>query len=108
MVGNTEVIPGTRSVRDVLSWPGVITQPYGQLWDQARAIARRYRPTAYVGHSLGADYALRLSNGVRYHGYGRPALSLVPGDVMNAGDIVGLLSTGPKRWAWGHGIASYQ
>lgn len=97
-------------LREVISWPGVVTKPYGYLWDQARALARRYRPTGFVGHSLGADYALRLSQSYRgsYKGYGRPAFSVRPGDIMNIGDPVSVFAIGRKRLAWGHGIASYQ
>lgn len=108
LVGQTEVIPGTRGVRDVLSWPGVVFGPYGSLWDKAQAVYRKYAPTSFVGHSLGADYALRMSDGRRYRGYGRPGLSVRPGDVMNLGDPFTWLARGKKRLAWGHGISSYQ
>lgn len=103
------MIPGTQSISDFLSWPGVLLGPYGRKWHQSEALARRFTPSSFVGHSLGATYALELANrsGRSYRGYGRPGLLVRPGDVMNLGDPVSFFALGYKRTGWGHGLSSY-
>lgn len=112
MVGQVEVMRGTANLNDVLSWPGVPAgRFYGKLWEEASSLARRYHPTAFVGHSLGASYAAQLADDYHasYRGYGRPGLGVQrAGDVRNVGDPVSALLQGQSRWAIGHSTSAYQ
>lgn len=111
MVGNYEVIKGTSSFEDVANWPSVLTgRPRGKLWTASAALSKRFRPVGYVGHSLGAAWAHKLSerSGARYIGYGRPGVGAsVVGDIMNAGDPVSMLLLGHKALRLGHSLAAY-
>lgn len=111
LVGDTEVIRGTSTASDVAAWPGVLLQHYyGPLWEEAKRLADKFHPRAFVGHSLGAQYAQFLAkvHGGSYRGFGRPGVGPTqPGDVANWGDPVSLLLFGNKQGRWGHSLSSY-
>jgi len=110
MVGSTEVIKGTSTLDDVLSWPSILgSHPTGRLWSQSAQLSRNRQPTAYVGHSWGATIASHLAaeGGKPYHGYGRPGFGqALRGDVMNI-DPVTVLLRGERRGTLGHSLSSY-
>lgn len=111
LVGSFEVIKGTSTLEDVAHWPSVpLGRPSGRLWRQASRVANLYAPRGFVGHSLGAEWALKLSRryGGSYRGYGRPGFGpSVSGDVMNLGDPVSAFLVGRKALSVGHSLASY-
>lgn len=110
MVGDTEVVRGTNSLADVMSWPTLaLRHPRGPLWDRAARLAAARRPHAFVGHSFGASIASALADMHQrpFAGYGRPGLgAALAGDVMNY-DPVTMLMRGDRRPRVGHSLTSY-
>lgn len=101
---------GTRNAAQALSdWPSLLTGRPVPEFSSAKLTALRSGVRTFVGHSLGASWALDLARslGGDYRGYGRPGLSHVRGDESNFGDPVSFLQFHPTRLALGHSLSSY-
>lgn len=92
-------------------WPRLVTGNLSDssLMDEAQRLVERYKPTAVVGHSLGASVARTVAHahGLYYRGYGRPGLFSIPGDRANRLDPVAymLQKNGPGLF---HSLWSYR
>lgn len=110
VVGDRMYLHGTRSVQQASTdWPALVLGHKVPEQRLAERLAANSNSRVFVGHSLGASWALKLAsrfNGV-YRGYGRPGLGHTVGDEANFGDPVSFLQFHPTRLALGHSLSSY-